>query len=446
MKIVIAGAGEVGSHLAKMLSNENHDIILIDTNEEHLKAVGANLDVLTYVGSATSISILKDAAIKNAGLFIAATESEEINITAAILGKKLGALKSIARIDNPEFLYPGNREIFTSFGIDYMIYPEKIAAKEIVGLLHKTGTTEVVDFDGGKLSLFVIKLEENAPVLDKTMIEASDGEAEMEFRAVAITRDNETLIPRGEDKFEANDLIYVITNQYGIERLMEYSGKEQYDIRNIMILGGSRVGKMTAKDLGSHHNVKLIEIDRRKSYQLSNYLDNTLVINGDGRNIDLLMEEGLDKMDAFIAVTGNSETNMLSCLLARRMGVKKTIAEIENIDYIRLAENMGIDTIINKKFITASRIFRFTMSEEVNSIKCLTGTDAEVMEFIAKPDSKVVQGKIKDIDFPKDSIIGGVIRGKSSFIAKGETRIKPFDKVVVFALPTAIGKVGKYFN
>jgi len=238
----------------------------------------------------------------------------------------------------------------------------------------------------------------------------------------------------------------VITNQAGIDDLMKYSGKEKFDVDNIMILGGSRIGKMTAKVLGGHHNVKLIEADRSKSYQLSNYLNNTLVINGDGRNIDMLMDEGLPKMDAFIAVTGNSETNMLSCLLANKMGVKRTIAEIENMDYIPLAENMGIDTVINKKLITASRIFRFTMTEEVSTIKCLTGTDAEVMEFVVKPESKAVQAKIKDIDFPDDSIIGGIIRGKNSFIAKGETEIKPFDRVVVFALPSAIFKVGKYFS
>ncbi|HYX05789.1 MAG TPA: Trk system potassium transporter TrkA [Bacteroidales bacterium] len=446
MKIVIAGAGEVGSHLAKMLSNENHDIVLIDTNEDHLKDVGANLDVLTFAGSATSINILQDTGIKKADLFIAVTQSEEINITSSIIGKRLGAQKTIARIDNQEYLLPANREHFTSLGIDYMIYPERIAAREIVGLLQQTGTTEVVDFSGGRLSLFVIKLDQSAPIINKTLNETNSELSEMEFRAVAITRNSETLIPRGDDVFLPNDQVYVITNQAGIDDLMKYSGKEKFDVDNIMILGGSRIGKMTAKVLGGHHNVKLIEADRSKSYQLSNYLNNTLVINGDGRNIDMLMDEGLPKMDAFIAVTGNSETNMLSCLLANKMGVKRTIAEIENMDYIPLAENMGIDTVINKKLITASRIFRFTMTEEVSTIKCLTGTDAEVMEFVVKPESKAVQAKIKDIDFPDDSIIGGIIRGKNSFIAKGETEIKPFDRVVVFALPSAIFKVGKYFS
>lgn len=446
MNIIIAGAGEVGTHLAKILSNENHDIVVIDSDEESLKVIRANHDVLALHGSATSISLLKDSNFKHADLFLAVTHSEEINIIAAILGKKLGARKTIARIDNQEYLLPNNKAYFTDLGIDYMIYPEKIAAKIVVGLIHQSGTTEIIDFGGGRLSMFVIKLEENAPVINKTLSQAAQNNHHLEYRAVAITRNSETIIPRGSDRFMANDLVYVIANKSAISDLMIYSGKEKLDIHNIMILGGSRIGKITAKDLGKHHNIKLIEVDKEKSYELSNFLDNTLVINGDGRNIDLLMQEGLQNMDAFVAVTGNSETNILSCLLAKRIGVKKTIAEIENMDYIPLAENIGIDTIINKKLITVSRISRFTMSSEVSSISCLTGTDAEVLEFIAKPNSISTKGTLKEIDFPKESIIGGIIRGKSSFIAMGDTRIKSNDRVVVFALPSAINKIGKFFR
>ncbi len=446
MRIIVAGAGAVGSHLAKMLSQENHDIVVIDPDEEKLKQVGANLDVLTRVGSATSISMLIDADIKRADLFIAVATSEETNITAAILGKKLGAAKTIARIDNQEYLYAKYKEYFTSMGIDYMIYPEKIASREIVGLLEQTGGSDLVDFSGGMLSFMAIKLEEDAPIINRTLEEVSSSTESHEYRAVAINRNNETIIPRGDNKFMAGDVVYVISNQAGAGDLLEYSGKKKFDIRNIMILGGSRIGMLTAKDLGTQHNVKLIELDREKSYRLSNMLNNTLVINGDGRDMQLLLGEGLKNMDAFIAVTGDSETNILSCMLARNMGVKKTVAEIENMDYIALAENMGIDTIINKKIITASRIFRFTTSEAVSSIRCLTGTDAEVMEFIAKPGSKITKGTLNQIGFPDDSIVGGVVRGKTSFIANGYTLIKPDDRVVVFALPSAIKKVGKFFN
>jgi len=446
MRIILAGAGEVGTHLAKMLSNEDHDIIVIDNDPERLKAIGSSLDVMTLEGNANSISILKESKVSRADLFIAITYSEDVNITSAILSKKLGAKKTIARIDNDEFLMQANKDIFSNLGIDYMIYPEKIAAREIVGLLAQTGSTEVVEFSGGKLQMYVIRLDEKAPIIGKKLRELSPDGDNLQFRAVAMTRHGQTLIPSGDNTFEVGDLVYVISSQAGLKELYKYSGKQQFEVRNIMILGGSRIGIKTARQLGNQHYVKMIEIDKQKSYRLSSMLSNTLVINGDGTNMELIKGEGLEKMDAFIAVTGNSDTNILSCLLAKHLGVKRTIAEVENIDYIHLAENIGVDTIINKKFITASRIFRFTMSEEVSSIKCLTGTEAEVMEYVVKPQSKVTEGPLKDIDFPEEAIIGGVIRGKNSFIAHGDTQIKPYDRVVVFALPSEIFTVGKFFN
>ncbi|MBA7533235.1 Trk system potassium uptake protein TrkA [subsurface metagenome] len=344
-------------------------------------------------------------------------------------------------------MYVKHREHFISMGIDYMIYPEKIASREIVGLLHQTGSTDIVDFSGGKLSLYVVKIDEDSKIADRSLYEIGKEEEKHEFRAVAVTRDSETIIPTGDCVIQAGDFIYVIATQDGIENLFELSGKKKYEVRNIMILGGSRIGMLTAKDLGTqHNNIKLIEQDREKSYKLSNMLNNTLVINGDGRDVNMLTDEGLENMDAFIAVTGDSETNILSCLLARRLGVKKTICEVEIIDYIALAENMGIDTIINKKLIAASRIFRFTSSESVSAVKCLIGTDAEVLEFDVKEDAKITQASLHQLSFPKNSIVGGIIRGESSFIANGYTLIKPGDKVVVFTLPSAIPKVSKFFN
>ncbi|MBN1133231.1 MAG: Trk system potassium transporter TrkA [Bacteroidales bacterium] len=446
MRIVIAGAGEVGMHLTKMLSSENHELVIIDNDLDRLKVAGSTYDVMTIEGNANSISHLRESKISKADLFIGVTFSEDVNINAAILSKKLGAHKTISRIDNQEYLLPANQEIFNNLGVDYMIYPEKIAAREIVGLLSQTGSTEVVEFSGGKLQMYVIRLDENAPIINKSLRELSQNEIALEYRAVAITRDGQTIIPSGDDRFSVGDLVYVISSPAGIKGLYKYSGKKQFEVRNIMILGGSRIGRKTAQNLGAQHYVKLIEKDRQRSYKLSNMLNNTLVINGDGTNLELLKQEGLDKMDAFVAVTGNSETNILSCLLAKHLGVKRTIAEVENIDYIHLAENIGVDTIINKKLITASRIFRFTMTDEVSSIKCLTGTDAEVMEFIVKPDSPSTKGAIKEIHFPKGAIIGGVIRGKNAFIAHGETEIKPYDRVVVFALPGEIRTIGRFFN
>lgn len=446
MRIVIAGAGEVGTHLAKMLSSEEHDLVVIDNDGDRLKAVGGAMDVLTLEGNANSIVQLKEAKINKADLFIGVTYSEAVNVNAAILSKRLGAKKTIARIDNQEYLLPANREIFENLGVDYMIYPEKIAAREIVGLLAETGSTEVVEFSGGKLHMYVIRLDENAPIVNKTLRELTPGDNGLDYRAVAITRHSHTIVPSGDDRFESGDLVYVISSKAGLKELYKYSGKKQFEVRDIMILGGSRIGRKTADALGNLHYVKLIEKDRQRSYALSNILSNTLVINGDGTDMELLRQEGLEKMDAFIAVTGNAETNILSCLLAKHLGVKRTIAEVENMDYIHLAENIGVDTIINKKLITASRIFRFTMSEEVSSIKCLTGTEAEVMEFVVKPDAPATKGTLAEVKFPREAIVGGVMRGKNAFIAHGETQIKPYDRVVVFALPGVIHTIGKFFN
>jgi trk system potassium uptake protein TrkA len=446
MNIIIAGAGEVGSHLAKMLSYEYHDIVVIEPDTEKLTQLSSSIDVLVVEGSAASIAALKEAKVNKADLFVAVTRSEETNIISATLAKRLGAKRVIARIDNNEYLLPNNKDIFLNLGIDSLIYPEKLAAKEVIGLLGQTSSTEFVDFSGGKLSLAVFKLEEDAPVIDKTLIQATKDNKKLEFRAVAITRDGETIIPRGNDTFKVNDIVYVITNQSGIKDMLKYSGKTNIDVNNLMILGGSRIGIRIATELEKDINVKLIDYDKEKSSRLAIQFKNALVIHGDGRNTDLLTQEGLPYMDAFVAVTGNSETNILACIVAKRMGVAKTIAEVENLDYIQLAEGMGIDTVINKKLITASRIFRYTMSTEVSNIKCLTGTDAEVMEFIVKPNAAVTKGKLKDINFPKDAIIGGVVRGESSYITKGDSEIKAYDRVVVFALPSAINKVGKFFN
>jgi trk system potassium uptake protein TrkA len=446
MKIIIAGAGDVGRHLAKMLSSDLHDIIIIDKDEASLKGIGNAFDIMTLTGSATSFDTLKTANVKKSDLYIAVTNSEEVNITSSIIAKRLGVKQCIARVDNAEYIRPVNKNHFTALGIDYLIYPERIAAREITGMVSQAGTSEIVDFTGGKLSLYVLKLEENAPVIGKTLYEVTEEIKDFDFRAVAITRNNQTIIPRGLDRFYVNDLIYVVTNKAGINNVLKYSGKKKVEIKYVMILGGSRIGRRTAQALENKMKVKLIEKEQEKANQLADELNNTLVIQGDGRDVDVLTDEGLEKMDTFIAVTGNSETNLLSCLLAKKMGVKKTIAAIENMNYISLAENMGIDTIINKKLVTASQIVRFTMNAEVSTMKCLTGSDAEVLEFIAKPNSKITRDKLKNIQFPKSAIVGGVIRGKKSFIATGNTHIQAEDRVVVFAMPSAIKKVEAFFN
>jgi trk system potassium uptake protein TrkA len=446
MRIIIAGAGEVGTHLAKMLSNENHEIILIDPEEERLKPILSSLDLLTYEGSATSVKILRDSLVKKTDLFIAVTHSEDTNITSSILAKRFGAIKTIARIDNLDYLELSTLEFFRSIGIDSLIYPELIAAREVLGLLHETGTTDIIEFSGGKLAIYVLNLDEKAPILNKSLQEISVTNRTDKYRAVAIKREGKTIIPRGNEQFLFGDLVYVISTHEGIDEMMKASGKEKFEAKSIMILGGSRIGKHVALYLQNASDVKLIDTDIKKCEDLAEILDNTLIINGDGRNVDLLEQEGITEMDAFVAVTGNSETNILSCLLAKKMGVKKTIAEVENMEYINLAENTGIDTIINKKISAASRIFRHTTTPNVTQVKCMTGTDAEILEFIVPANSKITKGTLRSIDFPRDALVGGGIRNGVAFIATGDTIINANDKVVVFTLPSAYEKLSKYFT
>ena len=446
MRIVIAGAGEVGTHLAKMLSQSEHEIILIDSEAERLNPVDAAIDVLTYEGSATSINILREAIKKHADLFIAVAHYEDTNITAAILAKRLGASKVIARIDNMEYLERANKEFFRELGVDHLIYPELIAAKEVISLLKETGTTEFMDFAGGLLSLFVQKLEKNAPVINKSLEEVTNTLGSIKYRAVAIKRHDRTIIPRGKEEFHEGDLVFVISTRDGIGDMMKFSGKRNVEAKSIMILGGSRIGRHIALSLQHDCQVKLIDSNLERCRVLAEQLEETLVINGDGRDGDLLAEEGLQHMDAFVAVTGSSETNILSCLLAKKIGVMKTIAEVENMEYINLAENSGIGTIINKKIATASRISRHTMNPHVTQVKMMTGTEAEVIEYNVPEGARITGGPLKLIDFPKDAIVGGGIRKYTSYIATGDTVIQAGDKVVVFALPSAFEKLNKFFT
>ena len=446
MNIIIAGDGEVGFHLAKLLTDENHDITVVDPHTELLKLIEAHTDLMTIAGDSTCISVLERAQIKRADLLISVVHDEQINLMTCIIGKKLGAKRTIARVANTEYLGPKNIEIFKSLGVDHLVCPERLAAEEISDLLKQSAATETFDFSGGKLKLFLIKLDENAQVVGKTLDQIALEYPFLDFRAVAIHRNSETIIPRGNDEFKINDLAYVITKPGGIETLLKLGGKKPFEIHHVMIVGGGRIGRKTSVRMGEAYNIKLVELDKNRCLSLTDELPNSLIINGDARDIELLQDEGIENMDAFIAVTDNSETNILTCLHARKFGVKKTIALVENIDYIDISQNIGIDTIINKKLITASYIARFTMGSHVTSTKVLHGIDAEVFEFAVKPNSPIIKKPIRKLKFPEGAIIGGIVRDNESHIAIGNFNIRAGDKVVVFSLPSAIHKVDRFFN
>jgi len=444
MKIVIVGAGEVGTHLAKMLSKEKHDIVLLDDDPEKLQKIANQVDLLTVTGYANSFKDLREAGSPKADLFIAVTPYEERNIFACILAKDMGAKRTIARINNGEYLFDKNKEKLISLGVDEIIYPESLAAKEIVTSIKQVGTRQQIEFSGGKLVLLAVKIRENAPIVNHTFEEISY--RTRNIRAVAINREHTSIIPKGSDYIKDGDIVFFITPKGYQNEIFEMTGKEIFGVKNIMILGGSRIAQRTAEKLGDQYNIKIIESDKERSLKVADQLENVLVIHGDGRNLDLLKEERIERMDAFVAVTGNSETNILCCHLAKAMGVKRTIAEVENIDFMGIAESMDIGALVNKKLLAASYIYKYTVGHSVTHVKCLTASDAEVIEFIVKEDSKITKSQIRNLSFPADAIIGGLIRGNQGYVATGDTQIQEGDKVVIFALPSAISKLDKFFK
>ena len=452
MKIVIAGAGEVGSHLAKMLNNEANEITVIDSRKDRLETLSANTDVITVEGNPSAIHVLKEAGADHADLFIAVnpSESQDVNIVSAMLAKKLGSKKATARINTEEYLSYENKYLFTEMGIDLLFYPEKIAAGEISDLLKRTATTESLEFARGKLQVAVFKLEEDSQLLGMTMAEFSAVAAAegLAFRVVAITRKDTTIVPTFDTKFKYHDLVFIISTREGMNMLMRYVGKQDIEVKNLMILGGSPIGEMLATQLSKQmDSIKLIEMNKEKCLMLSENLpSNVIVVNGDGRNSDLLLEESIRDYQAFVAVTNNSETNILACVAAKNLGVERVIAEVENLEYIKLAERMGVDAVVNKKLITAGKIFKFTLSNKVRFVKYMSGTNAEVLEYIVAPDTAITRKTLKDMNFPKNAIIGGVIRGNESFIAVGDTQIQAYDRVAVFALPDVVKEVDRFFK
>lgn len=448
MKIIIAGAGEVGFHLAKLLSYESQDITLIDCNRENLLYADNHLDIRVIKGDATSLSVLKDANVASSDLLISVTSSETTNITVCVLAKQLGVKKTIARISNSEFIEHKEEMQFSKLGIDELISPESLAASEIESLLNESAFNERFEFEGGALTMLGLNLSRNASFVGKSVKEAAKLLPEIHFVPIAIQRygTQYTVIPRGDTMFKENDQVYFVTSSGGVDELYRLSGKVKESIRDVMILGGSSIGQKTTKNLCDHKfNVKLIEKNKNKAFDLADELSGALIINADGRNVELLEEENIDEMDAFVAVTGNSETNIMSCLMAKSKGVKKTVALVENIDYFQLSQSIGVDTLVNKKLIAANTIFRYIRKGDVVAVTQLNNLNAELLEFVVKENTNICNKYIKDINFPRSAIIGGVIRDEKGLIALGDFKIQANDKVVVCCLPRAISKVENLF-
>lgn len=446
MKIIIAGAGEVGYHLAKLLRKESHNVVLIDTRASILARADSELDLLTIHGNAYSISILDKAGVSDADLLIAVTSSETANLTIATIGKQLGAKKTISRVNSSEFHKLKDRLDLDKLGIDVVISPEELASKEIIRLLRRSAFSNAFDFEFGKLTLLGVYLEEGSSIIEKRVSDFMSFDLKNQYKVIALERNGIPIIPHQDFVYLKNDHVFFLCLPLGVEQIRELCGKQKLDVNNVMILGGGNIGFNSAKKLSRKKHVKLIESDSERCQELADTLPDTLVINDDGHNVHLLEDENISEMDAFIAVTGNSETNIMSCLVAKNHGVKKTIAMVENIDYINLSQTIGIDTLINKKLIAANNIFRYVRRADILNIAGIHGIDAEAIEIQVNENSKVTQKTIGELKLPNDAVIGGIIRNDEGIIAYPAFQIDANDKVVIFALPDSIKKTLAYFN
>lgn len=430
--------------MAKLLSREDMEISLLDANPERLGDLDANYDLLTKAGSPTSIHDLTDIGVRDADLFIAVTPTEAENISSCLIANQLGAKKTLARIDNYEYLIPENKQVFERMGLNHLIYPEVLAADEIVEALKINWLRYHIPLCDGALELCVVKVRENAEVVNKKF---SSGFFNHGFyRVVAIKRGQNTIIPRGGDEIKPEDMVYAVCTNENMNILREHMGKQKRDIRNIIVYGGSRIAQKTIQELPDGLNIKILEADRDACYHMSDKVNNALIVNADGSDMNVLQAEGIQDADAFIAVTGRSEANIFACLAAKRFGVRKTIAEVENIDYIPMAETLDIGTVLNKKTIAAAYIYQMLLDASVLNVRNLTSADAEIVEFVAAEGHRITKHKIRELDLPEEVNIGAIVRAGEAVLVNGETLILPGDQVVVFCKQQAIRQMERFFK
>ncbi len=446
MDIVIAGAGAVGIHLSRWLSSEAHNITLIDRDQDRLSNIDASIDAITIAGEVTDFKVLQKAKVASADLFISVTSVEEANILSAIYAKKWGARRTIARVSQMQYLTDVKTMNIRDLGIDELISPESLAAREVRHLIKTNAASESIEFENGKITLLGLDIEKGADAAGKSIAQLAAMHEERNYVIVAIKRGDETIIPKGDTIVEEGDHLFAITHSEGLKDVMQVTGKRKIEVDRIMIMGGSRTGRHLVRKLCKDYHIKLIEQDLEKSREIAEDFPDILVLNFDGTDVEKLEEEGIAKTDVFVAATGNSETNILACLVAKNRGAKKTIALTENIEYQSLSHSIGIDSLINKKLAAANFIYRYIRRGDFVSLSTIHGVDAEVMEFHVTEKGKITQGKIRDIGLPKGALIGGVVRGNRGLIPTGDFQIQPDDRVIVFAKVGCAKKTTRFFR
>jgi trk system potassium uptake protein TrkA len=446
MNIVIAGAGDMGYHLAEQLSYDNKDITLIDTDREVLDYVSSKLDVLTVQGDATSFEVLQKANVSKATMVLAVTTSEKTNIVTAVLAKQLGAKRVMARVRNHSYLSEENMPYFHNLGIDNLISPTMLASREIYNMIENSSFTEVFDFGGGKLNIVGVTLDQTNPMVNQRIMDTKSNPVFEDIRIIAIVRDQKTIIPRGSTIIRNNDHVFFISNKKNTESILDVLGQEKVTIKNVMIIGGDDLAVTTAIRLQDKFRVTLVNKDKERCKWLAETLPNTLVINGDYKNVELLIEEGLEQMDAFLALTESSETNIITSLTAKNHGVYKTIAHVDTREYIHISHSIGVDSLINKKLVAANEISRFLKKGTVDAISGIYGVDAEFIQYSVNKAARLTKYPLRQLNFPDTAIVAGVIRGEEVVIPDGDFQLQIDDKAIVLALPEAKSSLEKLFH
>ncbi|SFB45543.1 Trk system potassium transporter TrkA [Algoriphagus aquimarinus] len=446
MNIVIAGAGDMGYHLAEQLSYDNKDITLIDTDREVLDYVSSKLDVLTVQGDATSFEVLKRANVNKASMVLAVTTSEKTNIVTAVLAKQLGAKRVMARVRNHSYMEPDNMSYFQNLGIDNLISPTMLCSKHIFNMIENSSFTEVFDFEGGKLNIVGITLDQSNPLVNQRIMDTKSNPIFEDIRIIAVLRDQKTIIPRGSTIIRNNDHVFFISNKKNTQTIMEVLGQVKHTIKNVMIIGGDDMALTTALRLEDHFRVTLVHKDKERCKWLAENLKNSLVIQGDYKNVELLIEEGLEQMDAFLALTESSETNIIASLTAKNHGVYKTIAHVDTREYIHISHSIGVDSLINKKLVAANEISRFLKKGTVEAVSGIYGVDAEFIQYSVCKNNRLIKNPLRELHFPDSAIVAGVIRGEQVFIPDGDFQLDLNDKAIVLALPEAKNALEKLFH
>lgn len=444
MNITIVGAGRVGVHLSKYFADEQQDVFLVDNNPQNLAVLESDFNLRTYCGEPIDFEILREANSENADIFVAVTANTAENLVACSMAKSMGAKRTIARVDRYNYLVPSNAPVVKQMGVDHVVFPDFLAAQSIISSLEHSWSKDWSEFDGGAIIMVAVEVTERSKIQGYQLKDFFTDSRSLHISA--LRRNHRTIIPHGYDRILPGDILYITATAPGIDKIIDLINIEPLNVRNVLLMGGSTMAELIARSSVKKFSCTIIEKDRERCHRLMEACPESEIICGDGSELDVLEEAGIHKSDAFVALTDNTESNILSCLTAEDLGVKKNIAEVEKEQLIGKAESFRVDTIINKPIITADAIFQLILDAGINSSKCFVLPDADVARIRVKPGSFLTKGLVKDLKLPVEVTLAGLIRNGKGEMVTGLTQLMPEDAVIVCCLTGALKRVENLFG